>query len=221
MNFYPGRRVFLFLMVWFITSTAKAGLISSTTGFEWRDLSDTTSISAQEMDNACNDITFACSGSVLTENGASVSVDGWNWASLEQVESLFGEIYGAPLATHQHNGEEVTSNIFQVNSDWAPVFISHFSVDRTVNNNQYSIGITRDTVSNNTLYQHLFLVQNGLFEYQTDAAYFDQIVLRTSSSQNQGHFMYRSVAVSEPSSLFFLMLGLSGLMLFKRKNKAS
>jgi hypothetical protein len=64
-------------------------------GLDWREFSDTVTLSYNDLDGACN-ATGECSGSV-----SGINLDGWTWASLDEVVAMWISLTGVDLSSYQ------------------------------------------------------------------------------------------------------------------------
>jgi hypothetical protein len=65
---------------------------------EWRQLTETTGFSWNEVSTVCNSTTGVCNGS-LGPDGSKVDFTGWNWAANSDVQGLFNAQIGNFFAT--------------------------------------------------------------------------------------------------------------------------
>ena len=84
------KAVFMALLV-FVLAPGAGNAAVVVDGKEWRDLTETTSLSFSMMVSRCNFGTGACQGSLLTPT-RTASLDGWTWASSTEVAQLFDAI---------------------------------------------------------------------------------------------------------------------------------
>lgn len=89
---------------------------------EWAQAADFTGLSWNNIHGVCP---FGVCNGTLTSDSGSWDMDGWNWASIEQVNELFNAyLSGAGVgAIYLLSGVD---NYYENNSEWAPAFLSDF-----------------------------------------------------------------------------------------------
>lgn len=190
-----------------------------TDGLEWRDLTETTSISAATMDAACDDTTFICMGSVTNIHlGTAVSVDNWVWASIEEVRSLLSELTGHELSA-------LNPSVAEINSVTIPQSISSLGITAHQSfglSNDVSKGFTRSIYDPLPQFNRSATLTDFANPTVHDRITTDGYHLSIAYGVNIGHFMYLQpsspiTSVPEPSSIFLFLFGIASLGYTRRK----
>ncbi|MGE0592767.1 MAG: PEP-CTERM sorting domain-containing protein [Vicinamibacterales bacterium] len=167
--------------------------VDPTTGWEWADLTQSTSLTWNQVDSVCaQDGLTPCSA-----NLGAVELAGWIWATSAQVADLFAastDLTPAQLA----DNDEVQSS-----SSWAPQFLALFSATLTDPTLSYVSGWTANSIPPVSGGLALMLDRSGAGD--------DRAVLgpntKTFSSPHNGVWLHRPATVPEPGLLALLGLG--------------
>jgi hypothetical protein len=189
------------------TQTANAVVID---GKDWRQLTETTDVSWLIADGACGSGT--CSGSI-----GDVSVDGWIWATNDDVRGLFdaliqpGSTQFPAVGDYFALGDPDIANA--IGGVFAPTAVTPVGtrIDREVR------GLTRSSSGGTTTLA--YLLDNSL-ERGLDFAAFDSSYPTNLGSPGTGLWLYRAageVAVAEPATFGLFGLGLAGLGFVRRR----
>ncbi|RRS30971.1 MAG: hypothetical protein OI74_15810 [Gammaproteobacteria bacterium (ex Lamellibrachia satsuma)] len=184
-----------------------AGYID-TSGNEWRMLTETTDISAETMDTACDDTSFLCSGGITTGAGIIVDVNGWTWASVGEVRTLLSELVPHTFTTADPDYSEVASL-------WAPSTVALLGQTFNSNTSPGAFGITSSRVD--PTYQRLVGVYDYLSPASYDYAFTAGLIHYDFGTTVHGNFMFRGASITEPSALTLLSVGLVGMGFMGRK----
>ncbi len=185
-------------------------------GLDWRQLTDTTGLSWNDVSGVCNGTNNACSGSV-----GGVNFDGWFWASPEQVGDLFAAYIPNPpydptkLELGQAFGFE--SNDFTDYIATTPLSL---------------LNDTITGVNNHGLWGHVTGMDSFGGGREVRIAYISgQIQVSQSSNglaftnAELGTWLYRDTVAPIPVPAAFPLLagalGLMGIMGWRRKRKAA
>jgi hypothetical protein len=102
--------------------------LDTVTNLEWRQVKDTVGFSFNQMNtdtngtplHGCSASTGVCSGNL---GGSGPSLDGWRWATEEEVRTLFHDFAGS-LNIPGFDPLPLTATAYsEVNSPWAPAII--------------------------------------------------------------------------------------------------
>jgi len=188
-------------------------------GREWLDVNDSRFRSWNDTAAVCDALTGVCSGTLVTQGLSSSDVDltGYHWAARDEVRALFYEIGGLPSGTLDD---------YEATFDVASGFGAH-ALDIFEPTIQFPSGpgvlnilngVTRDRFFNPDLMTwgaYSGIISNppsGLDSFTlTDG-------LPTSVREiSMGAYLYREVAVPEPSTLALFALALAALLAVRRR----
>jgi hypothetical protein len=104
--------IFVMLHMSFIGSSLASPMFNDGNGHEWRQITETINVSWFQLDSVCaNDGQTECEGVV-----GSIDVDGWIWATANQVINMFMGFDGFPVdldpGPHGFYGNPVDGNFF-------------------------------------------------------------------------------------------------------------
>jgi hypothetical protein len=188
------------------THTANAVIID---GKDWRQLTETTDVTWLIANSSCG--SGRCSGSI-----GDVSVDGWTWASNDDVRGLFDALikpgttqfptvadYSAPM------DPDIANTIGSVFAPTALFALGNFTY-REVR------GLTRSLSGAATTLAYLM---DNPFPNGLDIAGFDTAYPSNLAGPGTGLWLYRpaGVDVPEPATLALFGLGLAGLGFMRRR----
>ena len=117
MNFLSGFTFTLGILLFYATA-AQATYIDSN-GREWRDLTETTGVSYNQIDAQCDVVSNLCHGSVASANLANIDLAGWTWATIDETQRVISEVTGLLV-------DEVNRFHQESGSLWGPMAISLF-----------------------------------------------------------------------------------------------
>ena len=117
MKIWTGRMklFFYFALLLFTTTYLNHANAVQIGDKNWRQLTETTNLSFNDVSTVCSAISGDCHGSI---NG--IDIEGWSWANIAEVREMFGILFSSI------NGHVFTESNFsysQKNSLWAPALI--------------------------------------------------------------------------------------------------
>lgn len=185
-----------------------------TMGREWLDVNDSRNRSWIDVAQVCNSATGTCSGILATTTPFStdIDVDGYTWATRDEVRDLFQEIGGLPadaLADYQA--------VFLAGDGFGAAALSIFSptIELPVGPDSLRIlnGLTRDVSFDPTRGLGVYL---GLLTHSTWPEGIDSFWLVSgfpvdAREMSIGVYLYREIP--EPSALILMAIGLLMLWL--------
>ena len=180
-------------------------------GKDWRQLTETTGFSWNEIATVCNTGGGTCNGSL-----GAVDFTGWNWASVNEVSNLFSFFNPSFPGTVGFYRE--------VNSSWAPDIYTYLdpTFDGSIFNpasNRVLQGLTSTAHNNGDAYRALTIDQPSMSH--NDTMQTNSLLGTSLSGGSLGVWLYRDLpttGVFEPSSFLLMGLGLMGLTFTRRKN---
>jgi hypothetical protein len=215
---------FLFVMVLNSWSAASSAALMSPVlinGREWLQPVDFLNTSWNEVQSVCDVADGTCSGSV-----GSNSLDGWIWASTDDVAELFNFIYGS---AYFGIVADVAGTPGVSDTAWAPAFfeagfiytytgsdIGDYTKFRTLN------GITR-TLDSSGFTANFASVRDAFspsaYAYDTAGLYtaIGAGVSRENASSYFGHYFYREAASNVPVPSTLVLFGTVLLSLSSRR----
>jgi len=163
-------------------------------GKEWRQVTDTLNTSWNTLAASCDTTTGVCGG----------AYDGWTWASGAEVISLFESFAGFALTLSP-------DAYFEMNSPWAPLFLTQFT--RTIESPLWAqvSGQTRSSAPSETSFAAL---RDSFSANESDYAALQVVNYGANGSfaaPGIGAWMYVTAPVPEPEIYAMMGLGL-GLM---------
>jgi len=190
-------------------------------GREWRQLIETQGYAWNEISkvgiNGCDTLTGACSGTL----SGGLNVDGWIWASYDDVAQLF---IGVGVSPPPPIGGGLT---VEINSSWAPAMIDrdgagpdpgYFYRTFDARPNDIIAGITRTIIMNRALAPYV------LDDFAADSQDFIMNNARDPRffSPGEGIWMYRVNEALPPipePTIFWLMLSAAILMRLRSRRQ--
>jgi hypothetical protein len=176
-------------------------------GKDWRQLTETTNFSWLVVNSSCG--SGVCSGSI-----GDVSVDGWNWATTSDVQSLFDALI-QPGTTQFPTASNYSA---AADADIAFAIGSVFDATSIFNFGNVSWrevrGITRGSTDFSTTMAYL---SDNPFANGLDVAGFDSSWPTNLGDTGTGVWLYKPTAVPEPASLALFGMGLAGLAFLRRR----
>lgn len=203
-------------LLWSVMPTSAlpitAAYYDSSSGLEWAQVSDTASLSWDQLSTVCaTDGLAACSANIGT-----VELAGWTWATSAQVLSLFdaaSDLTAAQLADQTETA---------AHSTWAPQLLSYFDATFFERGASAVYGMSSDGPSFDPQGAWVPYVfdDNGMSE---DTASKRNVIAKYTSTSTVGAWLYKSVEVStvpEPASLSLTLLGAAGLIASRRRQRS-
>jgi len=170
---------------------------------EWAQLTETTGINFDSIEAACNTVAGECSGSV-----GGKELTGWTLASIYDVGELFSEF------TPHTGGVDGGHN--EINSSWAPLFLSVFTPTYLSLSKSMAWGRTR--TPSPTISYHTY---SGFVEDSFDPLAADRVstghTVHGGTVAHIGAWLYKDATVPAPASIWLFGAGLMALAGIKRK----
>lgn len=205
------KRLTLLLLSLFMYQSASGVVIDNR---DWRQLTETTNITWNQMASVCDVVTGICNGTV-----AGVDVTGWIWADDNVMASLFEVVSGAPAGTF----DVPQFNYSERNAYWAEDFIDTDGAGAdtglfaatwqyTLNpERDFSVlGLTRNQVNGNADRSYIRFAEDSVRGDASSAVVGNQVGLDIARSHT-GHWLYKEVAVPTPATLGIFLIALGGL----------
>lgn len=138
MNLRVIKKILLVFIVYssYVTSVWSGPTIN---GLEWRQVTETSTISWNEVSTVCNQSTGVCNGSIET-----VDFTGWTWASVDEVTDLFNAILPGTANDLTKGGDTIN----ETNSQLPASFFTVFEPTYIDSNVQAIFGWSRDKNTN-------------------------------------------------------------------------
>jgi hypothetical protein len=186
-------------------------------GKNWMQVKETSFFTFSDVaGTACNLGTGVCSGNATNNQGTTLNLDGWTWASSQDIESLFEAVTGAPSGTFgplNPTNYSVSKN----DDDWADDFVDidgagsdtglFDAMDATANENFWVAGVTRTVYENNkTDRSYIRSIDTTNVAVVRNNVGFDNARIHT------GLWFYRTQSVPAPLTLFVLLPALGFLV---------
>jgi hypothetical protein len=180
---------------------------------DWRQLTETTGLSWNQVSTVCSTTTGACAGSLGT-----VSFDGWTWAENADVAALFDQLiqpsttqFPTPTSAYvAANDPGIAAAIGT--TGFLPTFaFTNFEEVHGLSRTEFTLG------GPNARDPYLL----DLFDpSHPDAAVLSGFVDKTIAAAGLGFWLYRPVEVTEPGTLLLLTAGLLAVAATRRRRAA-
>lgn len=214
-----------------VMSTATAmPVYTDAYGREWLDVSDSRDRSWNDVQSVCSATSGACLG-VLAQTGFgtnAVDLTGYQWATRDEVRSLFYELTGLALGELDDYTASTLANpaLGAFGTAVLDTFAATFTVGSGPGTLNYLSGITRDTLS----VEEIGLIANvATLEHLTDAGgngVRSTLSLGSGGGRpvglrevTAGTYLYRNVAVPEPSTLALFGVGLLAVLVPRMRRR--
>jgi hypothetical protein len=189
------------------SQTASAVVID---GKDWRQLTDTTNISWLIADSSCG--TGTCSGSI-----GDVSVDGWTWATNDDVRGLFDALIKPGTTQFPAVGEYFAVADADIANALGTVFAPTvlFQIGNRIDRELRGLTRSSDGFSTTLAWMLDNSLATGL-----DFAAFDTSYPTNLGDSGTGLWLYREVSevpVAEPATFALFGFGLAGLGFMRRR----
>jgi hypothetical protein len=193
----------IFFATGLITSSATFAATVSADGKNWRQLTETGGLSFNTITTLCPIGGGACSG----------AYDGWTWATVSEVQSLF-QTYNATFVA---NGGVSTVGAVGNNNPWAPSFLADFNKTQGTTGTYENVAGWTATASDST-WAFIGEVSDS---FLVSASYPDLMrtitSTRTGSIPGRGVWLYETSPVPLPAAAWLFISALGGLVVAKRK----
>ena len=192
---------------------------------DWRQLTETTGYSYNDILSVCDANTGICNGSLINVGRwGEVDFTGWTWASVYDVGAMFDAI---PQPNIGPPGHFITPNSYsEKGSAWAPAMIDRdgpYGVDQGLFQATFADTLSTDLAGiTRTAYTSEFVYTSSVSDHVADS--FNDVASTSAYSRKdvrtnrRGVWLYQQVP--EPATLALMSLGLAGIG-FARKKKQS
>ena len=188
-------------------------------GRNWMQVTETVNFSYNQLANGpCDVLTGLCNGIATNHLGTSIDLTGWTWASANDIAGLFEFLTGAPDGTfdvEQVNYSEGAASwaANAIDTDGLGADSGFFDVTHFFNNDDYMVaGYTRSVLSGRTDRSYL----RSSSTHSTAVIGNGSTTTFDTARAHTGMWLYQSIAITEPSLLVLLAIGLIPVSLRKR-----
>lgn len=184
---------------------------------EWAQVNLFTNLSWNTINAACPS-GVCSSGSTLTSNSITWDMEGWTWASVEDVGSLFSTL----IPPFTFSG--VVGSASEANSSWGPAFLNDYFNPTFSYSYVKAIHGWTSTTSSSGLYAYKPYVSDLTDPLGKDVASTGYSTSISFMSFDSGAWFYRAAGteetVPEPASVILLAIGLTVLGIQRRRRSS-
>ena len=186
-----------------ITSTASVAATVSVDGKNWRQLTETTGFSFNAVASLCPEGGGACSG----------SLDGWTWATVNEVQSLFHSYNPAFVVNGGLSDTDPETN----NNAWASAFLADFN--KTLGAPGFFPTVQGWTATlRDSTFAYFGEVSDSFLAAPTgDRMRTGRTPISAGGSPLRGVWLYETSPVPLPAAAWFFLSAMGGLVAAKQR----
>lgn len=180
--------------------------------YDWRQLTETTGFSWDQVATVCDPGTGACAGSLGT-----VSFDGWTWADNTAIQGLFEQLI-LPGSIQFPSSTSAWTSLDSADID-AAIAPTAFYATETTSFGELLRGISRTSPSGATWAYMPFLYNRPAGSMAPDVANLVDSLALGDRGRSIGMWLFRPAqrAVPEPGPLALFVVGIAGLVVMWRQ----